>query len=93
MFFGSRGFHNEIFHRLVYSLVKIHVHKDSLYCTTMLLLENIFINLFNYLLNCLAVHIGTCLDVTNFVPRDMVINNGALFTNIKSDKKLQTYVI
>ena len=65
----------------------------STVCTIMPLLENIFINLFNYLLNCLAVHIGTCLDVTNFVPRDMVINNGALFTNIKSDKKLQTYVI
>ena len=31
VFFGCRGLHNGILHRLVYSFVEIHVHEDTLY--------------------------------------------------------------
>ena len=31
MFFSGGGFHNGIVHHLIYSIVKIHVHEDSLY--------------------------------------------------------------
>ena len=30
-FFCGGGVHNKIFHQLVYSLVKLHVHEDSMY--------------------------------------------------------------
>ena len=31
MFFGGRGFHNGIFHQIVYRFVKIHIHEEILY--------------------------------------------------------------
>ena len=31
MLFGVRGVHNDIFYQLVYSIVELHVHKNSFY--------------------------------------------------------------
>ena len=52
--------------------------------TTILVLEYIFITLFKDLLKWLDVRVGACLTFTHFIPRAMVVNNGASFTKIKS---------
>ena len=82
MLFGGGGVHKTILYHLIYSVVKIHVHEDSLYYHATSGIS--FINHFKDLLNCLDIWVGTFSTVTNFITRHMVINKGAPFTNITS---------
>ena len=47
--FGIRGIHNKIFHHLVYILVELYVHEDSLYYYTIygIYFHNPFYDLLN----------------------------------------------
>ena len=58
MFFGGRGFHNDVFHQIVYIIVELHVHEDSLYYHDTSGID--IHNPFKYLINCLAIRVGMC---------------------------------
>ena len=91
LFFGCGGVHNDI--SIISSIIWKKLVSISKVCTIIPLLDNIFITRFEDLLNCLAVQVGMCSTITNFILRNMVTNNGAPFTNIKSAQELQTCVI
>ena len=84
--FYSRGVHNGSVHKIIYSIVKLHVHEDSLYCNDNS--EIYFHKPFKYLLNFIDVWLGTCWTVTKYIPCDMVINNGVTFTKIISTTRV-----
>ena len=82
IFFGGGNFNNNIFHQLIYSLVKIQILEDRLYYHD---ISEIYCHKsFKYLLNCLSIRVVTCSTDTNFIPHDITIKNGAPFTNITS---------
>ena len=84
--FCGRGVHNYIVHKIIYIIVKLHVHDDSIYCNANSGIY--FHNPFKYLLNFLAVRLGTCWTVTKYIPCGMVINNGVTFTKITSTTRV-----
>ena len=80
MFFGSGCVHNNIFHLLSYSLVKLHFNEDSFYYHATSGID--FHEHFKYLLNLLAIKVGTCSTGTKVIPQGMSMNNIVPLTNI-----------
>ena len=58
MFFSGGGVKNNIVHQLVYGLVKLYVHEDSMYYHATY--EIYFYNTFKYLLNSLSIRVEMC---------------------------------
>ena len=89
--FCGRGVHNYIVHKIIYSIVKLYVHDDSIYFNANSGIY--FHNPFKYLLNFLAVRLSTCWTVTKYIPCGMVINNGLTFTKITSTTRVTNLCI
>ena len=54
----------------------------------MLFMEYTFITILKYLINYLVVQVFMSSKATNFIPREMVIKNGAQFENITSSTRV-----
>ena len=73
---------NIILHQIIYGIVKLNFHEDSLYYHATSGID--FHNPFNYLLKCLDIWVGMCYKVTNFILCDIVVKNCVTFTKIIS---------
>ena len=80
LFFGCGVVYTKSLHDIICSLAKLHIHKKSLYyhATSVIYFKNLFL-IFTHLLSLAGWYV---FDSRIFLPGDILIRNGAHFTNI-----------